>query len=72
MLATKKSIDNFLLDRFAYKSDDKVTVNALELADLLLELNRLQRLTTQLNNKLAIAQAFLDTPAEYDHIDLKA
>jgi len=70
---TPKSREMFLADRYAFKPEDIVTVNANELARLLISEESLQRQVTQLQQKVEILQSLLDTKVQpIQHINLYA
>lgn len=67
MKLTKKSVEKFIADRWAYSDDETITVNAKDLAEVLLALENTQRALSKANSKLM----WLDQPATYT-VDLRS
>ena len=53
MKLTKKSVEKFIADRWAYSDSETITVNAKDLAEVLLVLENTQRALLKANSKLA-------------------
>ena len=69
---TKRQI---LDNRFAFKDDEKLLVNALEVCNLIIENERMQRQLIKMSNDLDISRALIalrDLDQDYRYLDLRA
>lgn len=67
MKLTKKSVEKFIADRWAYSDSETITVNARDLAEVLLILQKTQRALSVANTKLAWLE-----PKETYTVDLRS